>query len=212
MRENKQDILIRRSRKILKNKNSQKLNSFLSNHPNLSWMQNIFEKKFDKVANTLKDLADVERDSVTRQKTMLSLCKLAKLAGNSANEDEFVDNINFRLELVTFQEDLPDYLLEQFGYDKNNPSVISPKDLISLYCCTKYSDATEMEFKKAIDLLEYIQDIETKNEMKLHVWTNAILRDKWSDKNLDSPIEVLKSKMFFKVADLAYSLGLYYVV
>lgn len=208
MRENKQDKLIKRSRKVTKNEGVKKLDSFLSNHPSLSWMPNIFNKQFDKAANTLKDLGINEKDSLTRQKTILSMCKLSRLAANGMKNDEFLNDINFRLELIQFQEDLPDYLLEHFGYDKNNPSVIPPKDLIGLYICPEYSDATKMEFKKAIDLLEHINDVEVKNEMRILIWKNAILRDDWSDKNLDSPIDILKNKLFFQVAELSYTLGM----
>lgn len=209
MRENKQGKLINRLRKRVKNTDVAKLNNFLSNHPSLSWMQNIFDKQFDQATVVLYDLGVSEKDSITRQKTILSFSKLARLAANGVKQDEFVDNINLGLELVQFQEDLPDYLLEHFGYDKNNPSVIPPKDLICLYICPEYSDATDMEFKKALDLLEHISDLETKNDMRTRIWKNVILRDSWTDKSLDSPMDVLKTKLFFKVAELSYILGIF---
>lgn len=207
VRENKQDKLIKISRKLKSTAEINVLDNFLSQHPSLSWISDIFNRQFDKAANTLQELGINEKESVRRQKTMLSMCKLARLATKGTKDTDGIKNINLRLELIQFQEELPDYVLEHFGYNKDNPRVIPPKDLLNLYICPEYSDATEMEFKKAIDLLEHIQGVELKDELRNRIWVNAIMRDKWTDKNLDSPIDVLKIKLFFKVAELSYNLS-----
>lgn len=121
--------------------------------------------------------------------------------------DTYVDNINASLDLITFQEDVPDYVLQQFGYDTLRPRVISPKELIHLYICKEYSDAGELEFKKALDILTFINEEDLKEELNLKIWRNAILRDSWNFKNLDSPMEVLQTTLFFKLIDLSMILG-----
>ncbi|XP_057660912.1 nuclear pore complex protein Nup133 [Diorhabda carinulata] len=208
LKENKQGKLLDKYRKTGKTKNLQKLSTFLSDHPSLSWMQQIFDKKFPMAANTLYTLATNEKDSLTRQKTMLSLCKLSKLAGPMTGDLEaYIENINNRLGLINCQEELPDYVLQQFGYDTLKPCVISPKELINLYTCKEYVDASELEFKKALDILNFIQDEELIDELHLSIWRRAILRDSWNFKNLDCPMEVLSTTLFYKIVDLLLDLG-----
>ncbi|KAJ8925587.1 hypothetical protein NQ315_009427 [Exocentrus adspersus] len=209
LKENKQGKLMNRCRRTVgKTKNVQKLTSFLSNHPSLSWMQQIFDNEFGLAANTLQNLGQHETESLTRQKTIYSLCKLSKLAGpNTPDLDLFTTNINSCLELITFQEDLPDYVLQQFGYDTINPRVIPPRDLINLYICNEYTDAGELEFKKALDILTFIEDEDQREELHLKIWRSAILRDSWNYKNLDAPLETLQSTLFFRLVDLSIALG-----
>lgn len=138
----------------------------------------------------------------------MSLSKLAKLAGPTTSDTHiYVDNVNSRLELINYQEELPDYVLQQFGYDTIKPCVIEPKDLINLFICKEYVDATELEFKKALDILNFIQDEEIRDELHLKIWREAIVRDSWNFRNLDSPMEVLNTTLFYKIIDLLLDLG-----
>ncbi|CAH0552008.1 unnamed protein product [Brassicogethes aeneus] len=208
LKENKQGKLIDRYRKVGRGKSSQKLTNFLSDHPSLSWMQQIFDRKFVLAANTLQQLAAEETESVTRQKTMLSLSKLAKIAGpNTIDADDYVDKINGGLDLIAFQEEIPDYVLQEYGYDTSRPRVIPAKDMINLYICSEHSDAGELEFKKALDLLGYVEDDEVREEMRLKIWRNAIRRDSWDCQNLDAPLDILQNTLFFKIVDLSLVLG-----
>lgn len=208
LQQNKQGKLMERYRKVGKSKSTRKLTIFLSDHPSLSWMQNIYDKKFTVAADTLRILANQEIESVVRQKTMLSVAKLAKLAApGTSPRDPYIQNINSRLELVTFQEEIPDYVLDQFGYNTLKPCVIPPKDLIGLYISSEYKDATEVEFKKALDLLAYIDNEEQREELFLKIWCTAILRDSWDFNNVDSPLSVLQHTLFFRLTELAVLLG-----
>lgn len=209
LQENKQGKLIDKCRRLGKSKNMQKLSSFLSGHPSLSWLQYIYEKKFSMASDVLQNLASEETESVMRQKTMLSLAKLSKLASPTTTDehDANVQNINAQLDLVAFQEELPDYVLERYGYNVLKPSVIPPKDIISLYICSEYKDAGEVEFKKALEVLRYIDNEELKEELNLKIWRNAILRDSWNLGSTDAPLEVLQHTLFFKLVDLAIMLG-----
>ncbi|KAJ8941363.1 hypothetical protein NQ314_010426 [Rhamnusium bicolor] len=176
-------------------------------HKLIKPLSNIRPKLFV-AADTLHNLAREEAESLTRQKTMLSLSKLAKLAGpNTTDSKSYIENINSHLELITFQEDLPDYVLQEFGYDTLKPRVIPPKDLVHLYICNEYTDAGELEFKKALDILPFIEDEELREELHLKIWRSAILRDSWTYKNLDYPLEILQGTLFFRLVDLSIALG-----
>lgn len=49
---------------------------------------------------------------------MLSIAKLANLVTNGVHsKNDFVENINRDLELINYQEELPDTVLSSFGYD-----------------------------------------------------------------------------------------------
>ncbi|RZC40660.1 nuclear pore complex protein Nup133 [Asbolus verrucosus] len=203
LKENKQGKLIDMCKHVGKTKNIQKLTNFLSDHPSLSWMQDVFDKRYNHAADTLQKLATEETESVTRQKTMFSLCKLAKLASGGHDCESYVRNVGARLDLIAYQEDVPDYVLQQFGYDTVHIRVIPPKDLITLYTCKEFREAGELEFKKALDLLAFVDDDELRQELSLKIWRCALLRDLWDHKNLDSPLEILQNKLFFKLVDLA---------
>ncbi|KAF5280860.1 hypothetical protein FQR65_LT03009 [Abscondita terminalis] len=207
LQENQPGKLIDLCKTFFKTENNQQLNTFLADHPSLLWIQNIYEDKFSSAANVLRDLALKEKELVVRQKTMYSLSKLAKLASDERDTNDYVDFIDAQLELISFQEEIPDYVLQSYGYDTVNIKVISPKDLIHLYTCVEYKESGDIEFKKALDLLHYIHDDEVRNELHLHIWKAAILRDSWLEGNLDSPMEVLKNTLFFKIAYLAHDLG-----
>lgn len=208
LQENKQGKLINKCRQLGKSKNMHKLSTFLSGHPSLSWLQYIYEKKFSLASDVLQNLASEETESVVRQKTVLSLAKLAKLASPVVDEDDLnVQKINAGLDLVAFQEELPDYVLERYGYNVLKPSVIPAKDLISLYICPEYKDAGEIEFKKALEILRYIKNEDLKEELNLDIWRSAILRDSWNLGGIDSPLEILQHTLFFKLVDLAVMLG-----
>ncbi|XP_044746474.1 nuclear pore complex protein Nup133 [Coccinella septempunctata] len=207
LKENKQAKLIERCRK-LNTRNAQKLAGFLGQHPSLLWMQQIFEKQFALASLTLSNLSEKETDSLTKQKTMYSLAKLAKLAAPIARDtDSFLEKVNGHLELISYQEDIPDYVLQNFGYNTADPQVLSPKEIINLYICTEYADSSELEFKKALDVLKYIDSTEEREEMYLRIWRHALLKDSWQYSNLDSPMDILQNTLIFKTVDIAISMG-----
>ncbi|XP_030748548.1 nuclear pore complex protein Nup133 [Sitophilus oryzae] len=185
-----------------------RLSKFLVSYPEIGWIQQIFDKDFSAAAETLKILGEKESERVTKQKTAFSLSKLAKLAApNSEDTNKHLDEINKRLELIAYQEQVPDYVLQQYGFDAINPRVLHPKDLIALYTCTEYTDATEVDFRKALDVAKYISDEYEKIELVLQIWRAALLRDTWEFPNLDSPLECLQATLFFKIVDLSIVLG-----
>lgn len=213
LQENKQGKLIDKCRRLGKSKNMQKLSTFLSGHPSLSWLQYAYEKKFSLASDVLQNLASEETESVVRQKTMLSLAKLSKLASPVTDENDLnVQNINAQLDLIAYQEELPDYVLERYGYNVLKPSVIPAKDIICLYISSEYKDAGELEFKKALELLRYINNEELKEELNLKIWRNAILRDSWNLGSIDSPLDVLQHTLFFKLIDLCTTLGIFFYI
>ena len=64
---------------------------------------------------------------------MLSLAKLSLLAsGADTDQNNMVEEINSNLDLVAHQEQLPDVVLNAYGYEFDNLRVFSPSELIKV--------------------------------------------------------------------------------
>ncbi|KAH1023482.1 hypothetical protein HUJ04_012680 [Dendroctonus ponderosae] len=210
LREGKHARLLNRYRKIgdCLPEGREKLARFLSAYPTLSWMQQIYDRDFSSASETLRILAENETELVTRQKAMYSLSKLAKLAAPLASDtSDLIAEVNKRLELISYQEGIPDYVLQQHGFDCKNPKVFKPRELIALYISEEYVDSSEIDFQKALDVAAFVDDESERVEIVLQIWRAALLRDSWSFHNLDDPIECLQNTMFFRVVDLAIALN-----
>lgn len=118
LQENKQGKLLARCKASARRQTKSNLTQYLGTHPSLSWLQHVFEGHYDKAAFTLDCLARDEKKLLTKKKSLLSIAKLANLAANGVNsKNHFVENVNKELDLITYQEELPDCVLSAFGYD-----------------------------------------------------------------------------------------------
>ncbi|XP_062580691.1 nuclear pore complex protein Nup133-like isoform X2 [Saccostrea cucullata] len=124
----------------------------------LSWLHNIQTNNFSKAHTTLLELGKMEQGSLAKKRTLLSLSKLAGLAADPDNGeiDSNILDINEEQELIAHQQQLPALVIENLGMEPNNMRVLSPVQLIELYISGTNIDATEYDFKKALDLLQYI--------------------------------------------------------
>lgn len=180
----------------------------LAEHPTLSWVQSALTDDLRFAANTLHSLAIQENELVTRKKSMLSLAKLALLASDDPEEEvrDCVKRINNELALIAHQEDLPTQVLTTYGYDVDKLRVFTPTELITLYTSEDNVDANEYDFKKALDLLEYVEQEDEKISLKLRIWARAAKRDQW-DIAGKNPEQQVQETIFFKLMDLAHFMG-----
>lgn len=180
------------------------LASFLQSHEHLSWLHEINSQDFDKAHRTLQTLANMETRYFCKKKTLLGLSKLAALASDF-NEDilqDKIEEISNQERFLLYQDTLPKQLLEEKRWDLNVLPVLSPLELIQLYISEENRRANEYDFKKALDLLEYIIEDEEVDieELKLDILCKAIKRDTWSTLDgKDDPIEASKESIFIKV-------------
>ncbi|XP_076393571.1 nuclear pore complex protein Nup133 isoform X2 [Megachile rotundata] len=180
----------------------------LAEHPTLSWVQSALTDDLRFAANTLHSLAIQENELVARKKSMLSLAKLALLASDDPEEEltDRIKRINNELALIAHQEDLPTRVLTTYGYDVDKLRVFTPTELITLYTSEDNVDANEYDFKKALDLLEYVEQEEEKMSLKLRIWARAAKRDRW-DIAGKNPEQQVQETIFFKLMDLARFMG-----
>ncbi|CAN9510775.1 unnamed protein product [Ophioblennius macclurei] len=182
----------------------QQLASFLQAHQHLSWLHHIHVQDYHSAHKTLYNQANMETRYFVKKKTLLALSKLTVLASDLP-EDELnkqVDDIVEQERFLLHQETLPRQLLEDKQQNPDAMPLLSAHNLIQLYICDDNRRANEYDFKKALDLLEYLheEDAVDIDALKCEILGKALRRDDWSsaDGN-DDPLEAAKESIFVKV-------------
>uniref|UniRef100_A0A663MW68 Nuclear pore complex protein Nup133 n=1 Tax=Athene cunicularia TaxID=194338 RepID=A0A663MW68_ATHCN len=167
------------------------LASFLQAHEHLSWLHEINSQDLQKAHRTLQTLANMETRYFAKKKTLLGLSKLAALASDFSEDilQEKIEEISEQERFLLHQETLPEQLLAEKQLNLNDMPVLSASQLIDMYICDENRRANEYDFKKALDLLEYIDEV-----------GKALQRDGWSSSDgKDDPIEASKDSIFVKI-------------
>uniref|UniRef100_A0A7N8WYM9 Nucleoporin 133 n=1 Tax=Mastacembelus armatus TaxID=205130 RepID=A0A7N8WYM9_9TELE len=168
----------------------QQLSSFLQAHQHLSWLHHIHV--------TLYSQANMETRYFVKKKTLLALSKLTALASDLPEDELNKEQERFLLH----QETLPRQLLEEKQQNPDTMPLLSAHNLIQLYVCDDNRGANEYDFKKALDLLEYVseEDAVDIDSLKCEIFSKALRRDDWSsaDGN-DDPLEAAKDSIFVKI-------------
>uniref|UniRef100_A0A671TPE8 Nuclear pore complex protein Nup133 n=1 Tax=Sparus aurata TaxID=8175 RepID=A0A671TPE8_SPAAU len=176
----------------------QQLASFLQSHQHLSWLHHIHAHR------TLYSQANMESRYFVKKKTLLALSKLTVLASDLPEEqfNKKVDDIVEQERFLLHQETLPRQLLEEKQQNPDTMPVLSAHNLIQLYICDDNRRANEYDFKKALDLLEYVdeEDDVDIDALKCEIFGKALRRDDWSSADgSDDPLEAAKDSTFVKI-------------
>uniref|UniRef100_A0A8C7CHB3 Nuclear pore complex protein Nup133 n=1 Tax=Oncorhynchus kisutch TaxID=8019 RepID=A0A8C7CHB3_ONCKI len=180
----------------------QQLASFLQSHEHLSWLHHI-HLTCEHAHKTLYGQANMETRYFVKKKTLLALSKLTALASDMpecflCHPTDMVEQERFLLH----QETLPKQLLEEKQQNPDTMPLLSAHNLINLYICDDNRRANEYDFKKALDLLEYIdeEDAVDIEGLKCEIFCKALKKDEWSsaDGN-DDPLEAAKDSIFVKI-------------
>uniref|UniRef100_A0A8C8JWB9 Nucleoporin Nup133/Nup155-like C-terminal domain-containing protein n=1 Tax=Oncorhynchus tshawytscha TaxID=74940 RepID=A0A8C8JWB9_ONCTS len=158
----------------------QQLASFLQSHEHLSWLHHIHVHDFSSAYKTLYGQANMETRYFVKKKTLLALSKLTALASDMpecflCHPTEMVEQERFLLH----QETLPKQLLEEKQQNPDTMPLLSAHNLINLYICDDNRRANEYDFKKALDLLEYIdeEDAVDIEGLKCEIFCKALKKD-----------------------------------
>ncbi|KAK2489336.1 hypothetical protein MC885_004420 [Smutsia gigantea] len=178
------------------------LADFLQAHEHLSWLHEINSQELEKAHATLLGLANTETHYFAKKKTLLGLSKLAALASDFSEDvlQEKIEEMAEQERFLLHQETLPEQLLAEKQLSLSAMPVLTAPQL--LYICEENRRANEYDFKKALDLLEYIDEEEDVNinDLKLEILCKALQRDNWSSSDgKDDPIEVSKDSIFVKI-------------
>lgn len=133
---------------------------------------------------------------------MLSLAKLSAFAAEM-DMSQLIEDINRELHLIEHQSQIDNEILIALGFDVSNLRVLQPEEMIELYISDEYTTATENEFRKALELLIYVDDsLEYRNK----IWSASIKRDNWLNVNMDAPLDKINETLFYKLVELCFML------
>uniref|UniRef100_A0A3B4DZX2 Nuclear pore complex protein Nup133 n=1 Tax=Pygocentrus nattereri TaxID=42514 RepID=A0A3B4DZX2_PYGNA len=187
----------------------QQLASFLQAHQHLSWLHHIHIQDFQSAHRTLYSQANTEARYFSKKKTLLALSKLTVLASDMPEllQHKQLDGESFTQErFLLHQETLPKQLLEEKQQNPDTMPLLSAHNLINLYICEDNRGANEYDFKKALDLLEYIdeEDAVDIEALKREIFSKALKKDwkeNWSSASdgTDDPLEAAKDSIFVKI-------------
>lgn len=76
-----------------------------------------------------------------------------------------------------------------------------------MYICDENALANELDFKKALDLLNYVEDPAERDSRRLRIWARAILRDAWTQFDTDNALQSISGTVFFKVVEFSLGAG-----
>ncbi|XP_008315430.1 nuclear pore complex protein Nup133 [Cynoglossus semilaevis] len=182
----------------------QQLASFLQSHQHLSWLHHIHVHDYASAHKTLYSQTNMETRYFVKKKTLLALSKLTALASDLP-QDEIHKQVHEMVEQERFllhQETLPRQLLQDKQQNPDNMPLLSAHNLIQLYICDDNRGANEYDYKKALDLLEYVEqeDQVDVQALKCDIFSKALRRDDWStaDGN-DDPLDAAKDSVFVKI-------------
>ncbi|KAA0721879.1 Nuclear pore complex protein [Triplophysa tibetana] len=186
----------------------QQLSSFLQAHDHLSWLHDIHKQDYQRAHRTLYGQANMETRYFTKKKTLLALSKLTALSSDmpEAVQRRQLNDIVEQERFLLHQETLPKQLLEEKQLNPDTIPLLSPHNLINLYICDENRGANEYDFKKALDLLEYIEEKDTVDieALKREILSRALKKD-WKDSWCSSgddngdPLEAARDSTFVKI-------------
>ncbi|KAL7845456.1 hypothetical protein AOLI_G00236480 [Acnodon oligacanthus] len=185
----------------------QQLASFLQAHQHLSWLHHIHIQDFQSAHRTLYSQANAEARYFSKKKTLLALSKLTVLASDMPEplQHKQLNDIVEQERFLLHQETLPKQLLEEKQQNPDTMPLLSAHNLINLYICEDNRGANEYDFKKALDLLEYIdeEDAVDIEALKREIFSKALKKDwkeNWSASDgTDDPLEAAKDSIFVKI-------------
>lgn len=133
---------------------------------------------------------------------MLSLAKLSAYAAEQ-NMQQHIERINKELYLIEHQSQLDENVLNNLGFDTNNLRVLQPEEMIELYISDDYTTASEVEFRKALELVNFVEE---KVEYRNKIWCAAIKKDNWLNVNMDAPLDKINEFLFHKLVEVCFLL------
>ncbi|XP_011189128.2 nuclear pore complex protein Nup133 [Zeugodacus cucurbitae] len=181
--------------------NQAALSQFMRDHPTLGWIQLVFNGDFERAAKILLQLAQNETEFVQRKKSMLSLAKLAAFASADSDLAIQLESINAELNIIDYQEQLSEPLMQNYGYDVENPKVLKVEEMINLFISEENETVNEFEFRKALELLNYIDE---PYDVRHKIWSAAILRDNWTAYDTNNAVDYLQNLLFFKLVEVCH--------
>ncbi|KAI8425477.1 hypothetical protein MSG28_007222 [Choristoneura fumiferana] len=170
-------------------------------------LHHLAARDYASAASLLAALAVEETDSVDRMTTTASLAKLCLLASDESHPSELWNKVESSLSLGEQHAALPRDIKLLHGLDTEDCRVLPAEDLVQMYIESESDALTEYDYKKALDLTDFVADMERRDDLRLRVWCACIRRSSWEECNIAAPAAELQDKMFFRLMHLVHVMG-----
>ncbi|XP_063539367.1 nuclear pore complex protein Nup133 [Cydia strobilella] len=171
-------------------------------------LHHLHARDYGQAGRVLAGLARGERDAVNRMTTTASLAKLCLLASDEEPQpSDLWNKVEGCLSLAEQHAALPRDIKLLHGLDAADCRVMPPEELIQMYIESESDALTEYDYKKALDLTDFVQDMERRDDLRLRVWCACIRRSPWDAVDVEAPAAELQDKMFFRLMHLVHFMG-----
>ncbi|KAF6212156.1 hypothetical protein GE061_012677 [Apolygus lucorum] len=179
-----------------------KLEKSLENHQDIKWLNKLESGEPLQAVRALVSYAMVYNKDVDKCERMWSF---AKLICKSEGISEFDSQIDRHLECISAQRYLTDYL-QNLGSSKS-VKAYNAVQIIQMLVSLQNTEVNEYHFKKALDLLKFVEDKVTKEKLKNDIWSKAVQveQDEFAALKMDSPVEEFANLLVFRLLSLIVS-------
>lgn len=179
----------------------QQLETFLQDFPVLNWLYQLKTQDYQKANQILMSLNSIDNVTLKDQEIMFSMAKLTALAGACPD----LSQINNNIEIINAQKNIPEVVFTRKGYDTNFLKMLTPSELIELFTGEENFEGDEFDFKKALELLKFVDNSAERENLRRKVWRRAIEKDDWEGTKIDFTPEIVDEFLLFKLMKLLKS-------
>ncbi|CAK1553349.1 unnamed protein product [Leptosia nina] len=160
-------------------------------------------------ADTLLSMADDERESVNRMVTMASLAKLCLIASEepAADHSDKIQRADDAVNLGAQHHALPRDVKRHYDLDQEDMRRSDPEELVQMYIDCDTPTLNEYDYKKALDLTDFVDDPELRDDLKLKIWCACIAREEWRHVSVDEPQSAVQGTVFYRLLELLTIMG-----
>ncbi|KPI95286.1 Nuclear pore complex protein Nup133 [Papilio xuthus] len=154
--------------------------------------------------------------TLNRTTTIASLAKLCLLASEEEGAEEgALREAEAQLSLCEHHRALPAALRPLASAPAPTPApagdtdcpLLGARRLLQLYIESESETLTEYDYKKALDLTDFIEEPELREELSLQVWCACALRTRWEELASEAAAGALRDTALYRLADLVHLMG-----
>uniref|UniRef100_A0A1I8FNG5 Nucleoporin_C domain-containing protein n=1 Tax=Macrostomum lignano TaxID=282301 RepID=A0A1I8FNG5_9PLAT len=212
LRTGKRGCLLRMTALQQQNQQSQQQQHHHPETQPLAWLQEVASGQFGRAGATLSALARSEKRLASRKRSLLSMAKLAYWLAAAEPLKHATGNI----EANSSKRSKPG---NQQHRRQRYTRVYTAAELIDKFtshAANSFADQSELEFKRALDLLAYLTESDDREALRALVWARALLTD-WTrtqqesqqqhggDASVSMTGDIMAGSVFIRTAELLCS-------
>ncbi|XP_045537978.1 nuclear pore complex protein Nup133 [Papilio machaon] len=160
-------------------------------------------------ATTTTSPAPDNTHTVNRTTTIASLAKLCLLASEEEGPETrgALQEAEAQLSLCEHHRALPAALRPPASTGDTDWPLLGAQRLLQLYIESESEALTEYDYKKALDLTDFIEEPELREELRLQVWCACAVRARWEELGSEAAAGALRDTALYRLADLVHLMG-----